>query len=460
MFKDVAEYSQGQPSTTPLRKYAFGSYIDEPVALIDHTGAASGTGTGANNGTTTVYHYHANHLYSIAALTDQSGQVVERYAYDAYGQQVILDAAGTTVRAASLIQNRFTYTGREWDAESHTYHYRARTYDARLARFLQRDPIGFRGGLNLTVYVGGRSLGAVDPFGHEAFDMLGGTGMDWSTPTDDPFIEGVRGFLGSIGGSVASVCTGDTGRAMGDRAYQIASQQAGHDLTEGEIDDWTGPKGYYLGWVMIAELGPTPLVEGLGGFDAPTYEPLSLTDSIARGAGGLSGTIGFVAPNLPANVGSYRFPLPKGGKLKLPSCPCPPETPPAKVAPKTTCGDGAPSPKDIKNARQRGVNRAKSAERDLVESGHPGTADDGGWSWAERKRIAETGQFPDDIEWHHINDVHNNPGLADVPDNVTPSRGGRPGHVQKYHPNGTRQGSAGSLLDRSGAKCKHLSGGE
>ena len=186
----VAEYTSGQPSTIPLRKYAFGSYIDEPVALIDHTGAGAGGGSSSggtngsgtsggtgfspsNNGTTTVYHYHANHLYSVSALTDQTGQVVERYAYDAYGQQVILDAAGTTLRSTSLLHNRFTYTGREWDQESHTYHYRARTYDARLARFLQRDPIGYRGGINLSAYVGGRSLGAVDPLG-----------LDWGTPSD------------------------------------------------------------------------------------------------------------------------------------------------------------------------------------------------------------------------------------------------------------------------------------
>lgn len=110
----------------------------------------------------------------------------------------------------------------------------------------------------------------------------------------------------------------------------------------------------------------------------------------------------------------------------------------------------------IKATRQRGVNRAKSAERDLVKNGHSGTADEGGWSFAERKRIAETGQFPSDTRWHHINDVKNNPNLADVPDNVIPPRGGNAGHVSKYHPSGTQAGSSGSMLNRSELKNDHM----
>ncbi len=101
----------------------------------------------------------------------------------------------------------------------------------------------------------------------------------------------------------------------------------------------------------------------------------------------------------------------------------------------------------LKNARQRGVERAKAAERELVKAGDPGTVE-GGWSFAERKVIAGNGQYPADTRWHHINDVKRNPTLADNPDNVIPARGGNLGHVQLYHPQGTRAGSTGTLLDR------------
>lgn len=111
------------------------------------------------------------------------------------------------------------------------------------------------------------------------------------------------------------------------------------------------------------------------------------------------------------------------------------------------------SKKDIENARRRGIDRAKRGERALVESGHPGTADEG-WSLPERKQIAETGQFPKDTRWHHINDVKRNPGMADQADNVLPSRGGTAGHVEKYHETGTQNGSSGPLLDRKTTESK------
>ncbi|MCO8125241.1 polymorphic toxin-type HINT domain-containing protein [Stieleria sp. TO1_6] len=116
--------------------------------------------------------------------------------------------------------------------------------------------------------------------------------------------------------------------------------------------------------------------------------------------------------------------------------------------------------KEVKNARQRGVYAAKAAERKLIQDGHPGTANQGGFTWPERKQIAETGQYPSDVRWHHINDVKRNPTLADVPNNVVPSRGGAAGHVNNFHQNGgTQGGSSGQMLDREGLSQQHLNGG-
>lgn len=57
-----------------------------------------------------------------------------------------------------------------------------------------------------------------------------------------------------------------------------------------------------------------------------------------------------------------------------------------------------------------------------------------------------------------MNDVKRNPDLADVPDNVIPSREGNAGHVKKYHPSGTRAGSSGEMIDRSGLEKEHMNG--
>ena len=56
-----------------------GSYVDEPLMM-----KAGGS----------KYYFATNHLYSVAALTDSTGAVVERYKYDAYGRQGIMNTNG------------------------------------------------------------------------------------------------------------------------------------------------------------------------------------------------------------------------------------------------------------------------------------------------------------------------------------------------------------------------------
>jgi len=104
----------------------FGSYIDEPLMMV----------SGANK-----YYYHANNLYSVAALTDAAGAVVERYTYDPYGKVKILAADGITVLAASSVGNPWTFTGRRLDGETGLMYYRARMYSSELGRFISRDPL-------------------------------------------------------------------------------------------------------------------------------------------------------------------------------------------------------------------------------------------------------------------------------------------------------------------------------
>jgi RHS repeat-associated protein len=108
--------------------------------------------------------YHGNQQFSVTALSDSSGNVSERYAYTAYGQPTFLNASGA-VQTSSAANNRYTYTGREWDSTLGLYHFRARWMSGMTGRFLTRDPIGYRGGFNMYSYVKGQPLRYIDPFG-------------------------------------------------------------------------------------------------------------------------------------------------------------------------------------------------------------------------------------------------------------------------------------------------------
>jgi len=125
-------------------RYTHGPGIDEPLAV---------TKGGAT------FFYHQDGLGTVTDLTDSAGVTAKSYSYDAYG--TILESPGT-------LEQPYTYTGREFDAESGLYYYRARYYDPATGRFLQKDPIGFGGTqMNLYGYVGNAPTVYIDPYGLE-----------------------------------------------------------------------------------------------------------------------------------------------------------------------------------------------------------------------------------------------------------------------------------------------------
>ncbi len=101
--------------------------------------------------------------YSVYAVVDSDGTVLERYKYDPYGSRTVMNA-GYGELTESTIGQEFGYTGRRHDAEnSGLMYFRARYYSGELGRFVSRDPLKYVDGMSM--YRGYFVVNGVDPSG-------------------------------------------------------------------------------------------------------------------------------------------------------------------------------------------------------------------------------------------------------------------------------------------------------
>ena len=111
-----------------------------------------------------LYYPVADGLGSTVALTNTYGKVVERYRTSAYGTPTVLKANYQPM-ATLATGYRFLFTGREWLTSVGLIDLRNRYYSPVFGRWLNTDPIGFRGGLNLYVYCYNSPSMSTDSFG-------------------------------------------------------------------------------------------------------------------------------------------------------------------------------------------------------------------------------------------------------------------------------------------------------
>ena len=136
---------------------------DGLLFLYDHTGVAGVQYDGR------IYLYRKDAQGNIIAILDDTGKVVVRYAYNAWGGHTVEVVDSDCADIA--YKNPFRYRGYYYDTETGLYYLHARYYDPTTGRFISPDGIEYLdpesiNGLNLYAYCGNNPVMYADPSGH------------------------------------------------------------------------------------------------------------------------------------------------------------------------------------------------------------------------------------------------------------------------------------------------------
>jgi RHS repeat-associated protein len=106
---------------------------------------------------------------------------VDRYVYSAYGEAKLYQE-DWTLNASAPYTDGPLYCGYFYDADTGLYLARNRYYDSGLSTWINRDPIGYKGGMNLYEYCGDNPINATDPTGFWGERWFNNDWTDWINP--------------------------------------------------------------------------------------------------------------------------------------------------------------------------------------------------------------------------------------------------------------------------------------
>lgn len=150
---------------TILARYTQSGLRTDDTLSVDITSTGASKGLATNFGR---YFYFKDNIGSVAAISSENGQLIQKYIYSSYGKLLKkVDASGLET---SAFNTSYTFTNREYDEESGLYYLRARYYDPEVGRFTTQDPDAGEIGNPIThstaySYVGNNPVGRTDPSG-------------------------------------------------------------------------------------------------------------------------------------------------------------------------------------------------------------------------------------------------------------------------------------------------------
>ncbi|PWU12227.1 MAG: hypothetical protein C5B50_21880 [Verrucomicrobia bacterium] len=232
----------------------------------------------ATNTTSLTYHFDLRG--STIAITDGNANIRERFEYSSYG--MLLYRSDST-------DTPFLYNGRYGvmtEANGLLY-MQARYYNPYICRFINPDPSGFGGGLNLYAYASGNPISLTDPFGLFGNPVSGpnGSSFPWSVyalggvlhvPTP-PHIDPGDAFLMFMMGGVAF-------GAVGSMVVASAAPLAVYGLTAVGVTETTATATVTGGLALTAAAGA-----GLTTYDVGVSAAAGNWNKVAFDVGTLGG---------------------------------------------------------------------------------------------------------------------------------------------------------------------------
>jgi len=166
-----------------------------------------------------VCYYLNNYLGTPQIITDENGVVVWEATYKPFGE--------ADVNPYSSVVNNFRLPGQYFDQETGLHYNYFRDYHQGIGMYIETDPIGLRGGINMYAYCMNDPVNLVDPSGQigPAGMVIGGLSGAFAG-----FVAGAQAgniWAGIVGGAAGGIVGGAVGFAFPQASHIVGGMVGG-----------------------------------------------------------------------------------------------------------------------------------------------------------------------------------------------------------------------------------------